>query len=89
MAKNATGGETLFAYSGAMQAALTAAVVGGTFLSYHYVEILWHFLGLAFALERVAAHEFAKSMEPAAVRQQPIGLAFPRVALGATGMTQR
>jgi probable O-glycosylation ligase (exosortase A-associated) len=49
--------DELFAFAAALQAALVAVVVGGTFLSFHYVEMLWHFLGLSFALERVAVHE--------------------------------
>jgi O-antigen ligase len=48
------GREQLFAYAGAMQTALVTAAVGGTFLSYHYVEILWHFAALSFALGAIA-----------------------------------
>ncbi len=46
--------EQLFAIASALQAALVAVMVGGTFLSYHYVEIVWHFVALSFATERVA-----------------------------------
>jgi O-antigen ligase len=44
----------LFAFATALQTALVVVAVGGTFLSYHYVEIFWHFLGLSFAVERIA-----------------------------------
>jgi O-antigen ligase len=47
----------LFVFAGAMQTALVTAAVGGTFLSYHYVEILWHFVGLSFAIERIVLYE--------------------------------
>jgi len=73
-ARRAPNGEQVFAYANGMQAALIAGVVGGTFLSYHYVEVLWHFIGLAIALERVAAHELAKEVvvTPAAAPLQPV-----------------
>jgi len=48
-----------FTFAGAMQAALITVVVGGTFLSYHYVEILWHFLGLSFAIRQIAEQPVA------------------------------
>ncbi len=50
-----SGREDLFAFAGALQTALVTAVVGGTFLSYHYVEILWHFIALSFALAAISA----------------------------------
>jgi putative inorganic carbon (hco3(-)) transporter len=46
--------QDILALSGALQTALVTVCVGGTFLSYHYVEILWHFIGLSFAIENVA-----------------------------------
>ena len=52
--------EQMFAMAGGMQAALVAGVVGGTFLSYHYVEVMWHFIGLGLAVERAAAYEVAR-----------------------------
>lgn len=44
----------LFAYGGACQTALITVAVGGSFLSYHYVEVLWHFIGFSFAAEAIA-----------------------------------
>jgi putative inorganic carbon (HCO3(-)) transporter len=44
----------MLAYAAALQTALVTVAVGGTFLSYHYVEILWHFMALAFALRTIA-----------------------------------
>jgi putative inorganic carbon (HCO3(-)) transporter len=84
-------GETLFVYASAMQAALIAAVVGGTFLSYHYVEVLWHFLGLAFALEHVAANELAERTDPVitAPVRPPFAIPAPRAALGSGALARR
>jgi putative inorganic carbon (hco3(-)) transporter len=61
LTRGVPGLEETFAMAGGMQAALVAAVVGGTFLSYHYVEVMWHFVGLGLALERAAAYEVARS----------------------------
>ena len=49
--------DDVFVFAGALQTAIVTVAVGGSFLSYHYVEILWHFLGLSFALESVAQRE--------------------------------
>ena len=38
-----------------------AFVVGGSFVSFHYNEMLWHFFALSAALERVAVAEAAVS----------------------------
>jgi probable O-glycosylation ligase (exosortase A-associated) len=62
----------LFVYAGGLQAAILAVIVGGSFLSYHYVEILWHFMALSFALARIATEEAA------------VPLAEPAAAFGAT-----
>jgi putative inorganic carbon (HCO3(-)) transporter len=58
--RGVAGREALFAYAGALQTALVTAAVGGTFLSYHYVEILWHFIALSFALSGIAARSLAE-----------------------------
>lgn len=69
-ARNVPGREMLFAFAGAMQAALVTVAVGGSFLSFHYVEILWHFMALSFALSRItrqlAEGGAAATVEPAA-----------------------
>lgn len=44
----------IFAFAGGLQTALIVVTIGGTFLSYHYVEILWHFMALSFAAQRIA-----------------------------------
>jgi probable O-glycosylation ligase (exosortase A-associated) len=67
------GDEQVFAFAGALQTALVTVCVGGSFLSYHYVEILWHFIGLSFAVERVALLERAPAVTkvPVVARPQP------------------
>jgi probable O-glycosylation ligase (exosortase A-associated) len=44
-------------YAIGMESALMAFVVGGTFVPFQYVEMLWHFFGLTIALEAVAMTE--------------------------------
>jgi hypothetical protein len=90
-ARSAPNGETIFAFANGMQAALIAAVVGGTFLSYHYVEVLWHFIGLSIALERVAAHELAKEVvvAPAPAPLQPVFALTARPGLARTAAVDR
>jgi len=56
-ARGVPGREALFAYAAALQTALVTAAVGGSFLSYHYVEILWHFIGLGFAVGVIAKRQ--------------------------------
>jgi O-antigen ligase len=46
-------------YGVALEASLIAFCIGGSFVSFHYNEMLWHFFGLTIALERVAVHEMA------------------------------
>lgn len=40
----------------ALEASLVAACVGIAFLSYHYSEILWHFISLSIILENITLH---------------------------------
>jgi putative inorganic carbon (hco3(-)) transporter len=65
-----------FTFAGAMQAALVTAAVGGTFLSYHYVEILWHFIGLSFAIRLIAERAVAVET-PAGAPAQPAIVGSP------------
>lgn len=44
-------------YAVAFEASLVAFVVGGSFVSFHYSEMLWHYVALTVALERVALAE--------------------------------
>jgi O-antigen ligase len=55
----------LGAYAIAFEAALISFMVGGSFVSFHYCEMLWHFFALTIALERVAVHERAAAREHA------------------------
>jgi O-antigen ligase len=49
--------DELMWFATALQTTLVTVCIGGSFLSYHYVEILWHFIGLSFAVERIALSE--------------------------------
>jgi O-antigen ligase len=51
--------DTLGAYAIALESSLVAFLVGGSFVSFHYCEMLWHFFALSVALERVAVTEAA------------------------------
>jgi len=46
--------DTLGKYATAIEAALVAFVVGGSFVIFQYCEMLWHFVGLTMALEVIA-----------------------------------
>jgi len=50
-------------YANGMQSALVAFMVGGSFVSFHYCEMLWHFFALTMALEQVAATQAADIRE--------------------------
>lgn len=44
-------------YAIALESSLVAFIVGGSFVSFQYCEMLWHFFALTIVLERVAAAE--------------------------------
>lgn len=46
-------------YAIGLESALVAFVIGGSFVSFHYSEMLWHFFALTMALEAVAVKEAA------------------------------
>jgi putative inorganic carbon (hco3(-)) transporter len=48
-------------YAIAFETAIVAFMVGGSFVSFHYCEMLWHYFALTIALERVAVAEMALS----------------------------
>ena len=50
---------SLGSYAIGFETALVAFIVGGSFVSFHYCEMLWHFFALSAALERVAEVEAA------------------------------
>jgi probable O-glycosylation ligase (exosortase A-associated) len=49
----------LGAYAIGLESSLVAFMIGGSFVSFHYCEMLWHFFALSVALERVAVAEAA------------------------------
>jgi probable O-glycosylation ligase (exosortase A-associated) len=49
----------LGAYAVGFESSLVAFIVGGSFVSFQYCEMLWHFFALSIALERVAVAEAA------------------------------
>ena len=46
-------------YAIAFETAIVAFMVGGSFVSFHYCEMLWHYFALTIALQRVAVAEMA------------------------------
>jgi len=50
-------------YAVAFETSLVAFMVGGSFVSFHYNEMLWHYFALTIALERVAVREMAAQRE--------------------------
>ena len=50
-------------YAIAFETSLFAFMVGGSFVSFQYNEMLWHFFALTIALERVAVREMAAQRE--------------------------
>jgi probable O-glycosylation ligase (exosortase A-associated) len=63
MAKRGEIPESLGHYAIGLESALVAFMVGGTFVPFHYVEMLWHFLALTMALDNVAAAQAASIRE--------------------------
>ena len=61
-------------YAVAFEASLVAFIVGGSFVSFQYCEMLWHYLALTIALERIAlaeaANNRAKAREARLAEQQ-------------------
>ena len=49
----------LAAYAVGFESSLVAFIVGGSFVSFQYSEMLWHYFALSIALERVAIAEAA------------------------------
>ena len=71
------------AYATALESGLVAFIVGGTFVSFQYSEMLWHYFGLTIALERVAMHAEAEARARAATEQpQPAPSPEPEFAWG-------
>ncbi len=58
-------------YAVAFEASLVAFIVGGSFVSFQYNEMLWHYFALTIALERVAATEAAANRVRVEPQEQP------------------
>jgi hypothetical protein len=63
MAKRGEIPKSLGHYAIGLESALFAFMVGGTFVPFHYVEMLWHVLALTMALEKVATAQAASIRE--------------------------
>jgi len=63
MAKRGEIPESFAHYGTGLETALVAFIVGGTFVPFHYVEMLWHFLALTMALDNVAQAQAASIRE--------------------------
>lgn len=59
----------LGAYAVAFESSLVAFIVGGSFVSFQYCEMLWHYFALTIALERVAVREMAAQRAVKAAEQ--------------------
>ena len=68
---------TLGRYATGIESSILAFMVGGSFVSFHYSEMLWHFFALTIALERVAATEAALMRERLAREAKPEIVAEP------------
>ena len=67
----------LGAYAVAFETALVAFMVGGSFVSFQYNEMLWHYFALTIALERVAVAEAAVSRVPREEAQPAVTATTP------------
>ena len=54
-----------------MESALVAFAVGGSFVSFQYNEMLWHFFALTMALEHVAVTQAAEARRRVAAEATP------------------
>lgn len=57
-------------YAIGLESSLVAFVIGGSFVSFQYSEMLWHYFALTIALERVAVAEAAANRVRAEQEQQ-------------------
>jgi putative inorganic carbon (HCO3(-)) transporter len=79
MARRGEIGETMGRYAIGMESALAAFAVGGSFVSYQYNEMLWHFFALSMALEHVAVTQAAAFRERVTVEASPAPPAVTRL----------
>jgi probable O-glycosylation ligase (exosortase A-associated) len=74
--KAAAAGQTaaeLGPYAIALESSLVAFIVGGSFVSFHYCEMLWHFFALTIALQRVAVAAAVTASDTIEAPGQPPG----------------
>jgi putative inorganic carbon (hco3(-)) transporter len=76
LARDGTVSPDFYHYAVALQTALVACVVGGTFLPWQYTEILWHYIALTMALRHLAL----KTAGATIVVSEPVGVIMRRTA---------
>ncbi len=67
-------------YAIGLETSMVAFMVGGSFVSFHYCEMLWHFFALTMALERVAIREKALAGGRATAAVEPVTATPPSTA---------
>jgi hypothetical protein len=58
----------LHIYANALQLSLLAFSIGGSFVIFHYVEMLWHVIGMTMALRSIAVNATAPVTQPSEAR---------------------
>jgi probable O-glycosylation ligase (exosortase A-associated) len=84
-AKRGEVSDELGRYAIAFETSLVAFMVGGSFVSFQYCEMLWHYFALTIALERVAVRELAAHrarIETAPAPVEPAAAQEPEFAWG-------
>ena len=71
LARNGEVTESLGRYAIGMESALVAFAVGGSFVSFQYNEMLWHFFALTMALEHVAVTQAAEARRRVSAEATP------------------
>jgi putative inorganic carbon (hco3(-)) transporter len=66
------GKERIAIYAGHLQTCIVVFCVGGTFLNAQYLELIWHFVGLSVALERIAATSAATAVQPSEPQRRKV-----------------
>jgi probable O-glycosylation ligase (exosortase A-associated) len=70
--------KAMLPFAVAVETALIAAMVGGTFVNFHYIEMLWHMIALSIAMNRMVAAQVKR-----AAVDQPVALPTPRIPMQA------
>lgn len=66
------------AYADAIQAGLIVATIGGSFISVHYTELLWHTMALAMVIELLVSERIAAASNNGPSHQQRTGIELHR-----------